>query len=97
MCTGRREKLILQRKRSLMSQHAVAAVIGISQASYSLIENGYKNPGPEEAAQLTTMFGLPNDYFGDLETEQEEQPSFQSHLNRIPPSSLPQSSGPKSL
>lgn len=35
MCAGRREELILQRKRALKSQHAVAAEIGISQAGYS--------------------------------------------------------------
>lgn len=69
MCTGRREELILQRKRSLKSQHAVAAEIGISQASYSLIENGYSNPNPENAVKLISMFGLPDDYFGDVASQ----------------------------
>lgn len=73
MCAGRREELILQRKRALKSQHAVAAEIGISQAGYSLIENGYRNPTPEDAEKLIGMFGLPDDYFGDLEAEREAQ------------------------
>ena len=73
MCAGRREELILQRKRALKSQHAVAAEIGISQAGYSLIENGYYKPTPENAAKLIEMFDLPADYFGDLEAEKEAQ------------------------
>lgn len=73
MCTGRRrEELILQRKRALKSQHAVAAEIGISQAGYSLIENGYRNPTHEDAAKLIGMFDLPEDYFSDHEVPKED-------------------------
>ena len=73
MCAGRREELVLQRKRALKSQAAVAAKLGISQAGYSLIENGYYAPSPENAAKLIDMFDLPDDYFGSRDGEQEAQ------------------------
>ena len=64
MCVKKREELILRRKRALKSQFDVAVELGISQASYSLIENGYRNPAPDDAQKLTDMFDLPDDYFG---------------------------------
>lgn len=72
MCNGRREELITRRKQSIKTQHAVAAEIGISQAGYSLIENGYRNPNKEDAEKLIEMFGLPEGYFGDLSEEEAQ-------------------------
>ena len=63
--TGKRDLLNVKRRQSLMSQIEVAAKLGISQASYSYIENGYSNPNEEQAKQLVEMFGLPNDYFDE--------------------------------
>lgn len=70
--TGKRELLMLRRRRALRSQYDVASEIGISQAGYSLIENGYRNPTPDDAEKLIKMFGLPEGYF-DLKVEKEAQ------------------------
>jgi transcriptional regulator with XRE-family HTH domain len=47
----------------LLNQFDVAKLLGISQAKYSLIENGYKSPTPQEAQKLIAMFGLKPNYF----------------------------------
>lgn len=72
MCVKKREELILQRKRALKSQFDVAVELGISQASYSLIENGYRNPAPDDAQKLIQMFTLPDDYFGSRAEDDQE-------------------------
>ena len=59
----KRELLILKRKQSLMSQIAIASKIGMSQAQYSYIENGYADPDGDQADKLIEMLGLPDDYF----------------------------------
>lgn len=69
LTTPKRELLILRRKQSPMSQIAVAAQLGISQAQYSTYENGYRTPTGETAEKLIAMFHLPSDYFD--ETQQE--------------------------
>lgn len=60
---SKRDLLILRRKQSLKPQILVASELGISQASYSNIENGYSDPSKEEADKLISMFGLDSDYF----------------------------------
>lgn len=72
MCVKKREELIIQRKRALKSQFDVAVELGISQASYSLIENGYRTPAPDDAQKLIQMFDLPDDYFGS-KTEGDQE------------------------
>lgn len=68
----KREMLILRRRQSLKPQIGVAAELGISQAMYSNIENGYRNPSDEDAKKLIKMFNLPDDYFEDCVSEKEE-------------------------
>ena len=65
----KRELLITKRKQSLMSQIAIASQIGMSQAQYSYIENGYADPDEDQAAKLVELFGLPDDYFAKEEIE----------------------------
>lgn len=60
---GKREDLIQRRKTALMSQNEVAVKLGISQARYSLIENGYYNPNPKQAEILLELFGIEPKYF----------------------------------
>lgn len=67
----KRELLILRRKQSLTSQIAVAAQLGISQAQYSVYENGYRTPTGEIAEKLIEMFDLPPDYFDEPQSQQE--------------------------
>ena len=61
--TTKRSELVLARRVKLLSQFDVAKLLGISQAKYSLIENGYKSPTPQEAQKLIAMFGLKPNYF----------------------------------
>ena len=56
--TTKRSELVLARRVKLLNQFDVAKLLGISQAKYSLIENGYKSPTPQEAQKLIAMFGL---------------------------------------
>ena len=67
----KRDLLILRRKQSLQSQIAVAAQLGISQAQYSVFENGYRTPNKGQAEKLIKMFDLPSDYFDESQSEQE--------------------------
>lgn len=64
-----RELLRKRRNESKMSQIAVAANVGISQALYSLIELGYYAPSEEVAGKLCQMFNLDADYFDRREDE----------------------------
>lgn len=62
-----RERLKDARRRQLISQQDVAYTLGISQTTYTRIENGYKQPGKELGAKLIAMFNLPPDYFDTQE------------------------------
>lgn len=70
MVIRKREHLALMRRKSLMSQQEVAMNIGISQAQYSNIENGYSVPCAQVAEKLIDMFNLNSDYF-DPPSEEE--------------------------
>ena len=59
----KRAYMIMRRKQNLMSQIEVAKTLGISQAQYSYIENGYADPDEAQAKTLISMLGLPDDYF----------------------------------
>ena len=66
---GKRELLILRRRQALKSQYEVAVELGISQSSYSMIENGFGNPKDDGKEKLIAMFGLDPDYFDADERE----------------------------
>ena len=66
---GKRELLILRRRQALKTQNEVAVELGISQASYSMIENGFSNPKDDGKEKLIAMFGLEPDYFDTGEEE----------------------------
>ena len=66
---GKRDELIYKRKVALLSQNAVAAQLGISQAMYSNIENGYCLPTDDVHDKLIAMFDLKEDYFSKKEEE----------------------------
>ena len=70
----KRELLVLRRKQSLMSQIAIASKLGMSQAQYSYIENGYADPDDEHAIRLVEMFDLPKDYFAKEIVGNDGQP-----------------------
>ena len=70
---GKRETLILRRRKSLLNQYDVAVRAGISQSKYSLIENGYANPSKDEAALLCKLFDLPSDYFDNKTDDTNER------------------------
>lgn len=69
--TCKRDLLILRRKQVPMNQMEIAAQLGISQAQYSNIENGYVTPNKAIAKKITEMLGLDSDYFDGSETQQE--------------------------
>ena len=60
--TCKRDLLILRRKQVPMNQMEIAAQLGISQAQYSNIENGYVTPNKAIAKKITEMLGLDSDY-----------------------------------
>lgn len=66
---AKRTLLISKRRRKLITQQAVAAAVGISQAQYSNIENGYSTPSPHVAESLVEMFRLRKDYFDEERKE----------------------------
>lgn len=78
----RREKMIDRRRRSLMSQNALAATLGKSQPWVSHIENGYVTPSPEEQKVICEMFNLPPDYFRNDENVSETASSAGSRQGK---------------
>ncbi|MBQ7372510.1 MAG: helix-turn-helix transcriptional regulator [Blautia sp.] len=59
----RRVELAEKRRKKKIPQFVVASELGISQAAYSCIESGYRNPSEEVAERLREMFQLPDNYF----------------------------------
>lgn len=62
-------KLFVKRRESKMKQVEVAKMLNISNATYSLKENGKADFTLREASKLAKLFGCTlNDLFGEEET-----------------------------
>lgn len=59
----KREELIFARKKNLYTQYSLAKELGISQAQYSCIENGYRQPSEDVALRLKELLGIQPEYF----------------------------------
>ena len=59
--------LRVYRAERAMSQHELAAALGLSHSSISLIEGGRRNPSRETLAKIHALTGAPIDaLLGDL-------------------------------
>lgn len=50
-----------------LSQEAAAAIVGISQAMWSLLESGKKHASPRVAKRIERLIGVPADSLMDLD------------------------------
>lgn len=64
----------LLREHRGLAQHELAAEIGVSQSTISLIETGERSPSIEVAMKLATFFGVTIDslYNGQVNISQNE-------------------------